>query len=842
MNGNGFFNPFVSSGGGGGSGLPGKDGKDGVGISSIVFLSSTGGSTAGIAGAIDTYQINYTNNTQTTFLVKNGNNGNDGAAGATGPQGPVGPQGETGPQGPQGETGATGAIGPQGETGATGPQGPQGIQGETGATGATGAQGPAGPAGQDGEDGISITGVNIDSSGHLIVTLSDGPSIDAGVAKGADGTSVTILDTFASTNDLPSTGQHNGDGYLIDGDLWVYTGGSDAGMVNGFKDVGRIQGPAGRSITAASISEGNLYLTFSDNPNTPVYIGPVRGPQGETGPQGPQGIQGIQGETGAQGPQGETGATGPQGETGATGPQGPQGIQGIQGIQGETGAQGPAGNDGADGFSPTISVTTTAAGFDIVVTDKNGSQTFTILNGLNGSNGANGQDGDDGRGISSIQKSGTSGLVDTYTITYTDNNTTTFTVTNGKDGTNGANGTNGTDGVSITGTTIDNDGHLQVTNSNNQTTDAGSVRLFSTQINFVMAANSWTTLSNGDYEYTYSNASITADRFIDFGPALNITEEQLNALLGSKLILESISNGSVVFKAYGEVPSVDIPMLLVIEGSFQQVEPQITVDTALSTASTNPVENRAIANGFAAVQSELNDADVSYNKASIGSMTLGSHYSAVMRSDGTILASADGNQRGSTGTLHVNIDNVIPAGTYYFSGCHGGSSSTYYLNLRTKSGGTLLATCYSTPTQFTLSADTEVYAEIVATGGVILTDQMFDIMIKDESVTDTTFHKSSIGASPIVACGHETLDIIFGDKDHYICQVYVINAQGQLAQYFMLNVNCDLRLFTTNIIVDNTNSGQVDASVNFVNNENAVRIQEINSGSPRDIIVYAIGY
>ena len=49
--------------------------------------------------------------------------------------------------------------------------------------------------------------------------------------------------------------------------------------------------------------------------------------------------------------------------------------------------------------------------------------------------GENGQDGDDGNGIVSIEKTGTSGLVDTYTITYTDGDTDTFTVTNGSDAT-----------------------------------------------------------------------------------------------------------------------------------------------------------------------------------------------------------------------------------------------------------------------------------------------------------------------------------------------------------------------------------------------------------------------
>lgn len=40
------------------------------------------------------------------------------------------------------------------------------------------------------------------------------------------------------------------------------------------------------------------------------------------------------------------------------------------------------------------------------------------------------EQGEDGRGISSIAKTGTTGNVDTYTITYTDGTTSTFTVTN----------------------------------------------------------------------------------------------------------------------------------------------------------------------------------------------------------------------------------------------------------------------------------------------------------------------------------------------------------------------------------------------------------------------------
>lgn len=57
----------------------------------------------------------------------------------------------------------------------------------------------------------------------------------------------------------------------------------------------------------------------------------------------------------------------------------------------------------------------------------------TSIRGAAGQNGTNGTNGTDGVGISSITKTSTSGLVDTYTITYTDTNTSTFTVTNGSD-------------------------------------------------------------------------------------------------------------------------------------------------------------------------------------------------------------------------------------------------------------------------------------------------------------------------------------------------------------------------------------------------------------------------
>ena len=148
-----------------------------------------------------------------------------GPQGPQGIQGVQGPQGERGPQGPQGEQGekgddgtsvrilasaeactqlgdgyidASGHLqvltnlsprtftdaglirGPQGEQGPQGPQGEQGIQGVQGAQGPQGEAGANGTDGSDGADGVSVTNVAVTQTNHLIVTLSNGTTIDAG--------------------------------------------------------------------------------------------------------------------------------------------------------------------------------------------------------------------------------------------------------------------------------------------------------------------------------------------------------------------------------------------------------------------------------------------------------------------------------------------------------------------------------------------------------------------------------------------------------------------------------------------------------------------------------------
>lgn len=90
--------------------------------------------------------------------------------------------------------------------------------------------------------------------------------------------------------------------------------------------------------------------------------------------------------------------------------------------------------NGADGKGITEIVKSATAGlvdtYTIKYTDGSTS-TFTVTNGAKGDIGPQGPQGPTGNGISSIAKTGTSGLVDTYTITMTNGSTATFQVTNG---------------------------------------------------------------------------------------------------------------------------------------------------------------------------------------------------------------------------------------------------------------------------------------------------------------------------------------------------------------------------------------------------------------------------
>ena len=94
----------------------------------------------------------------------------------------------------------------------------------------------------------------------------------------------------------------------------------------------------------------------------------------------------------------------------------------LAGCTGEPGARGETGATGKSAYELAV---------------ENGF-TGTLTEWLESLKGQSGGSGSAGKGIESITKTGTNGLVDIYTITFSDGTSTTFEITNGENGTAGA--------------------------------------------------------------------------------------------------------------------------------------------------------------------------------------------------------------------------------------------------------------------------------------------------------------------------------------------------------------------------------------------------------------------
>ena len=274
--------------------------------------------------------------------------------------------------------------------------------------------------------------------------------------KGADGTSVSILGSYQTYDDLITTHPNNnspGDGYMVGNDLYVWNGSS-------FINVGRIKGEDGQDgqTPYVHIKYSNDGETFtSNNGETPGSWMGIYTDFNSTDSnvfssytwkkiEGQQGIQGIQGEKGDQGIPGNDGTDGKttyfhikysnveNPTTSSQMTETPSTYIGtyvdydsedstdpskytwhrFEGIQGEKGDQGIPGNNGADGKTTYLHIKYSNDGGE-TFTSNNGEDvgdyigTCTDFNStdptdvssykwakIKGNDGLNGKDGKDG--------------------------------------------------------------------------------------------------------------------------------------------------------------------------------------------------------------------------------------------------------------------------------------------------------------------------------------------------------------------------------------------------------------------------------------------------------------
>lgn len=269
---------------------------------------------------------------------------------------------------------------------------------------------------------------------------------------------------------------------------------------------------------------------------------------------------------------------------------------GWKGIQGDTGTS-----------ITGVAKTGTSGDVDTyTVSFSNGNTTtFTVTNGSN---------------ISSIAKTSTSGLVDTYTVTLTNGNTTQFTVTNAK---------------SITS--------IQMASGNHS---AGSTDVY--QINF----NDGDTASFQVYNGANGTGAVSTVAGIGVEGAngnvpliLKGNGQPTTATIGQENQIYFDQTGSNFYICLGES-----------SGTYLWAgTSSITIDAAMSTSSENPVQNKVISTkvGTTALNTTATDLSNAINEHEndIGNMSLDTSASNLTGAINELVS--------DIGTINTNIGSVV---------------------------------------------------------------------------------------------------------------------------------------------------------------------------------------
>ena len=320
-----------------------------------------------------------------------------------------------------------------------------------------GKDGTDGKNGANGKDGRSITLASVNSDGQLVITYSDGSSVNLDKLVGINGIDGVSISNSA-INDKGELIITYSNGQICNlGKVVGVDGKNGINGINGSDGNNGKNGQDGISVVKSEInSNGELVVTYSNS---------VIDNLGK-----------VVGSDGAKGDKGEKGDTGAQGEKGDKGDTGEQGIQGVAGKDGKDGINGTNGVDGKDGVGINTVNITEDGKLNITLTNGTTLNLGTIKGekgdkgdtgvrgekGDKGDTGAKGEKGDKGdtgeQGIQGLAgKDGKDGI-------------------NGTDGVDGKDGTNGKDGVGIANVLINTSGELELTFSDGQQINLGNVK------------------------------------------------------------------------------------------------------------------------------------------------------------------------------------------------------------------------------------------------------------------------------------------------------------------------------------------------------------------------------
>lgn len=298
------------------------------------------------------------------------------------------------------------------------------VSNSKGKDGTDGKNGTNGKNGANGKDGRSITLASVNSEGQLVITYSDGSSVNLDKLVGINGIDGVSISN-SSINDKGELIITYSNGQICNlGKVVGVDGINGINGINGSDGNNGKNGQDGISVVKSEInSNGELVVTYSNS--VIDNLGKVVGSDGAKGEKGDKG---------------DTGAQGEKGEKGDAGEQGIQGVAGKDGINGTDGVDGKDGTNGKDGIGIANVLINTSGELELTFSD--GQQ--INLGNVKGSKGDKGEKGDTG-------EQGVQGIA-------------------GKDGTDGQ------DGVGIANVTVSNEGALSVTLTNGTVLDLGNIK------------------------------------------------------------------------------------------------------------------------------------------------------------------------------------------------------------------------------------------------------------------------------------------------------------------------------------------------------------------------------